>query len=71
MQAFLDRDPPPTFPGAIHDHPVMYAGPGAEHGVDGGHLVGAALALAVLGTRLHQVHRERAREKAEVGPDAG
>jgi hypothetical protein len=49
----------------------MYATPGAEHGVDGGHLVSAALALAVLGTRLHQIYRERSHEKAEVGPNAG
>jgi hypothetical protein len=72
VQRFLDHDPPPTHPGAIHDHPTIYATPAAEHGVDGGHLLSAALALAVLGTRLHQIHREKAREKAqEVGPNAG
>jgi hypothetical protein len=65
MTAIIDRGPRPIYSGTLHEHRLV-ASPAPDQGIDGGHLLSAAMAVAMLGIGIRHI-RDRARATGEEG----
>jgi hypothetical protein len=71
LQDLLDKAPRPTHSGTVQDRMPVISSGGADHEINVGHVLDAALVLTAVGVKLHQIHERRQERKMEGTSYAG